>query len=270
MKPSMLAKLDQLAERLEELNNLLMQQEATSDMDNYRKMTREHAELGPLVTLYQAYSQASNDIATAQELLSDPDMKEFAQEEINGAKARMEALEADLQKMLLPKDPNDERNIFLEIRAGTGGDESALFAGDLLRMYTRFAERNRWQVEMMSASDSEVGGYKEVIVRIAGFGAYSRLKFESGGHRVQRVPATETQGRIHTSACTVAVMPEADEVEDVDINPADIRIDTYRASAPAASTSTRPIRRCASPTCPPASWWNARTTAASTRTRLLH
>ncbi len=230
MKPSMLAKLDQLAERLEELNNLLMQQEATSDMDNYRKMTREHAELGPLVTLYQAYSQASNDIATAQELLSDPDMKEFAQEEINGAKARMEALEADLQKMLLPKDPNDERNIFLEIRAGTGGDESALFAGDLLRMYTRFAERNRWQVEMMSASDSEVGGYKEVIVRIAGFGAYSRLKFESGGHRVQRVPATETQGRIHTSACTVAVMPEADEVEDVDINPADIRIDTYRAS----------------------------------------
>ncbi|MFJ9532211.1 peptide chain release factor 1 [Herbaspirillum sp. NPDC101396] len=230
MKPSMLAKLDQLAERLEELNNLLMQQEATSDMDNYRKMTREHAELGPLVALYLTYSQAANDIVTAQELLSDPDMKEFAQEEINGAKARMDALETDLQKMLLPKDPNDERNIFLEIRAGTGGDESALFAGDLLRMYTRFAERNRWQVEMMSASDSEVGGYKEVIVRIAGFGAYSRLKFESGGHRVQRVPATETQGRIHTSACTVAVMPEADEVEDVDINPADIRIDTYRAS----------------------------------------
>ncbi len=226
----MLAKLDQLAERLEELNNLLMQQEATSDMDNYRKMTREHAELGPLVALYHTYVQAANDITTAQELLSDPDMKEFAQEEINGAKARMETLEADLQKMLLPKDPNDERNIFLEIRAGTGGDESALFAGDLLRMYTRFAERNRWQVEMMSASDSEVGGYKEVIVRIAGFGAYSRLKFESGGHRVQRVPATETQGRIHTSACTVAVMPEADEVEDVDINPADIRIDTYRAS----------------------------------------
>src|SRR5450830_889487 len=227
MKPSMLAKLDQLAERLEELNNLLMQEDATSDMDNYRKMTREHAELGPLVVLYHTYTQAANDIMTAQELLSDPDMKEFAQDEINGAKARMEVLEGDLQKMLLPKDPNDERNIFLEIRAGTGGDESALFAGDLLRMYTRFAERNRWQVEMMSASDSEVGGYKEVIVRIAGFGAYSRLKFESGGHRVQRVPATETQGRIHTSACTVAVMPE---VEEVNINPADIRIDTYRAS----------------------------------------
>jgi len=226
----MLAKLDQLAERLEELNSLLAQEGVTTDMDAYRKMTREHAELGPLVALYHTYTLAANDIATAQELLSDPDMKEFAQEEINAAKARMEVLEGDLQKMLLPKDPNDERNIFLEIRAGTGGDESALFAGDLLRMYTRFAERNRWQVEMMSASDSEVGGYKEVIVRIAGFGAYSRLKFESGGHRVQRVPATETQGRIHTSACTVAVMPEADEVEDVDINPADIRIDTYRAS----------------------------------------
>lgn len=230
MKPSMLAKLDQLSERLEELNNLLAQENATADMDQYRKMTREHAELGPLVALYHTFTQAANDITTAQELLSDQDMKEFAQEEINSARTRMEALENDLQKMLLPKDPNDERNIFLEIRAGTGGDESALFAGDLLRMYSRFAERNRWQVEMMSASESEIGGYKEVIVRIAGFGAYSRLKFESGGHRVQRVPATETQGRIHTSACTVAVMPEADEVADVDINPADIRIDTFRAS----------------------------------------
>eukprot|EP01037_Dinobryon_pediforme_P037867 gene37867-45570_t len=199
MKPSMLTKLDQLAERLEELNSLLMQEDATANMDNYRKMTREHAELGPLVSLYLRYTQVADDIDTAQELLTDPDMKEFAQEEINGAKIRMEALEGDLQKMLLPKDPNDERNIFLEIRAGTGGDESALFAGDLLRMYTRFAERNRWQVEMMSASESEIGGYKEVIVRIAGLGAYSRLKFESGGHRVQRVPATETQGRIHTS-----------------------------------------------------------------------
>ena len=230
MKPSMLAKLDQLAERLEELNSLLAQEDATANMDNFRKMTREHAELGPLVALYHDFVQAGEDIRTAQELLSDPDMKAFAQEEIDGAKARMEALELDLQKMLLPKDPNDERNIFLEIRAGTGGDESALFAGDLLRMYTRYAERQRWQVEIVSSSESELGGYKEVIARIAGLGAYSRLKFESGGHRVQRVPATETQGRIHTSACTVAVMPEADEVEDVDINPADIRIDTYRAS----------------------------------------
>jgi peptide chain release factor 1 len=226
----MLSKLDQLMERLEELNNLLMQEGVTSDMDQYRKLTREHAELGPLVALYKNYRQADEDVKTAQDMLSDPEMKEMAQEEIAAAKARMEQLEADLQKMLLPKDPNDERNIYLEIRAGTGGDEAALFAGDLLRMYTRFAERNRWQVEMVSESASEIGGYKEVIVRLVGFGAYSKLKFESGGHRVQRVPTTETQGRIHTSACTVAVMPEADEVEDVDINPADIRIDTFRAS----------------------------------------
>jgi peptide chain release factor 1 len=230
MKPSMLVKLDQLANRLVELDELLMQPEATSDMDIYRKMTREHAELGPLVTLYASYQQADSDVRTAQEMLSDPDMRDFAQEEIQDAKARMEQLEMDLQKMLLPKDANDERNIFLEIRAGTGGDESALFAGDLLRMYTRYAERNRWQVEMVSESASEVGGYKEVIVRVIGNGVYSKLKFESGGHRVQRVPTTETQGRIHTSACTVAVMPEADEVADVTINPADLRIDTYRAS----------------------------------------
>jgi peptide chain release factor 1 len=230
MKPSLLAKLDQLTHRLAEVNDLLSQENATADMDNYRKLTREHAELSPLVEVYNAYVQADKDVQTAQELLADPDMKEFAQEEIAAAKTRMEQLEIDLQKMLLPKDPNDERNIFLEIRAGTGGDEAALFAGDLLRMYTRYAERNRWQVELISESSSELGGYKEVIVRLVGFGAYSKLKFESGGHRVQRVPATETQGRIHTSACTVAVMPEADEVEDVNINPADLRIDTFRAS----------------------------------------
>ena len=226
----MLAKLDQLTERLDEVGHLLLQPEVTTNMDNYRKLNREHAELGPLVELYGAYTQATRDVQTAQDMLSDPDMKEFAQEEIQSAKERMSGLELDLQKMLLPKDPNDERNIFLEIRAGTGGDEAGLFAGDLLRMYMRYAERNRWQIEMISESQSELGGYKEVIVRIVGFGAYSRLKFESGGHRVQRVPATETQGRIHTSACTVAIMPEADEVEDVDINPADLRIDTFRAS----------------------------------------
>jgi len=230
MKPSLLAKLDQLTERLAELDLLLTQEDVTSDMDNYRKLTREHAELGPLVALYRNYRQAEADVRDAQDMLADPEMKAFAQEEISAARARMEQLELDLQKMLLPKDPNDERNIFLEIRAGTGGDESALFAGDLLRMYTRFAERNRWQVEIVSASESELGGYREVIARIVGHGAYSKLKFESGGHRVQRVPVTETQGRIHTSACTVAVMPEADEVEDVDINPADLRIDTFRAS----------------------------------------
>jgi peptide chain release factor 1 len=230
MKPSMLAKLDHLTERLEELGNLLMQEGITADMENYRKLTREHAELGPLVALYAEYRQAAEDMKSAEEMLSDPEMREMAQEEIASAKSRMEQLEIDLQKMLLPKDANDERNIYLEIRAGTGGDEAALFAGDLLRMYTRFAERNRWQIEMVSESPSEIGGYKEVIVRIVGFGAYSKLKFESGGHRVQRVPATETQGRIHTSACTVAVMPEADEVEDVNINPSEIRIDTFRAS----------------------------------------
>ncbi len=175
-------------------------------------------------------ARRTNDAATAQELLADASMRDFAEEEIRAARERMEKLGAELQKMLLPKDPNDDRNIFLEIRAGTGGDESALFAGDLLRMYLRFAERNRWQVEMMSASESDLGGYKEVIVRIAGEAAYSKLKFESGGHRVQRVPATETQGRIHTSACTVAVMPEADEIGEVEINPADLRIDTFRAS----------------------------------------
>ncbi len=230
MKPSMLSKLDQLAERLVEVNQLLNQEGSTNDMDNYRKLNREHAELGPLVELYQNFQQAQTDIDAAQEMMADPEMKEFAQEEIAAAKATMETLESDLQKMLLPKDPNDERNILLEVRAGTGGDEAALFAGDLLRMYTRFAERNRWQIEMMSESPSELGGYKEVIVRIAGLGAYSKLKFESGGHRVQRVPATETQGRIHTSACTVAVMPEADELADVVINNSDLRIDTFRAS----------------------------------------
>src|SRR3954466_13978097 len=171
-----------------------------------------------------------HDAATAQELLTDISMREFAEEEIRAARERMEQLGGELQKMLLPKDPNDDRNIFLEIRAGTGGDESALFAGDLLRMYMKFAEKNRWQVEIVSESAGEAGGYKEVIARIAGPGAYSKLKFESGGHRVQRVPATETQGRIHTSAATVAVMPEADDTSDVQINPSDVRVDTFRAS----------------------------------------
>jgi peptide chain release factor 1 len=230
MKTSMQSKLDQLTTRLAELNDLLSREDITSNLDQYRKLTREHAELGPVVEHYALWRQASNDSLTAQELLTDASMRDFAEEEIRAARERMEQLGSELQKMLLPKDPNDDRNIFLEIRAGTGGDESALFAGDLLRMYLRFAERNRWQVEMMSASESDLGGYKEVIVRIAGEAAYSKLKFESGGHRVQRVPATETQGRIHTSACTVAVMPEADEIGEVEINPADLRIDTFRAS----------------------------------------
>ncbi|PQV45416.1 peptide chain release factor 1 [Paraburkholderia sp. BL21I4N1] len=230
MKTSMQRKLDQLTTRLAELNDLLSREDITSNLDQYRKLTREHAELGPVVEHYALWRQAMNDAETAQELLTDASMRDFAEEEIRAARERMEKLGAELQKMLLPKDPNDDRNIYVEIRAGTGGDESALFAGDLLRMYLRYAERNRWQVEMMSASESDLGGYKEVIVRIAGEAAYSKLKFESGGHRVQRVPATETQGRIHTSACTVAVMPEADEIGEVEINPADLRIDTFRAS----------------------------------------
>ncbi|EAP72953.1 Bacterial Peptide Chain Release Factor 1 (RF-1) [Ralstonia solanacearum UW551] len=230
MKPSMLSKLDQLAERTIEINALLAREDATANLDQYRKLTREHAELEPVVTQYAVWKQAENDVATAQELLADPDMKAFAEDELRVARDRMTALEAELQRLLLPKDPNDHRNIFLEIRAGTGGDESALFAGDLLRMYTRYAERQRWQVEIVSESASDLGGYKEVIARLVGEGAYSRLKFESGGHRVQRVPATEAQGRIHTSACTVAVMPEADALADIQINPADLRIDTFRAS----------------------------------------
>ncbi|APA86485.1 peptide chain release factor 1 [Paraburkholderia sprentiae WSM5005] len=230
MKTSMQRKLDQLTTRLAELNDLLSREDVTANLDQYRKLTREHAELGPVVEQYGLWRQAQNDATTAQELLADASMRDFAEEEIRAARDRMDTLGVELQKMLLPKDPNDDRNIFLEIRAGTGGDESALFAGDLLRMYLRYAERNRWQAEMMSASESDLGGYREVIVRIAGDAAYSKLKFESGGHRVQRVPATETQGRIHTSACTVAVMPEADEIGEVDINPADLRIDTFRAS----------------------------------------
>ena len=226
----MTKKLATLSERLDELNRLLSTEDATSDMDNYRKLSREHSEITPIVEQYRAYEQCEADMKEAQAMLGDPEMKDFAQEEIESGKAKLEAIEAELQKLLLPKDPNDERNLFLEIRAGTGGDESALFAGDLFRMYSRYAERQGWKVEVISSSPSEVGGYKEIIAKIIGQGAYSKLKFESGGHRVQRVPDTETQGRIHTSACTVAILPEADEVSDVTINPAEIRIDTYRAS----------------------------------------
>jgi peptide chain release factor 1 len=226
----MQSKLDQLSRRLAELDDLLAREDVTANLDQYRKLTREHAELAPLVDQFSAWKQTLHDEQTAQELLSDASMRDFAEEEIRAARTRMQQLETELQMMLLPKDPNDERNIFVEIRAGTGGDESALFAGDLLRMYLRYAERQRWQVETMSESASDLGGYKEVIVRIVGQGVYSRLKFESGGHRVQRVPATETQGRIHTSACTVAVMPEADEIAEIELNPADLRIDTFRAS----------------------------------------
>jgi len=230
MKPSIRRKLDQLSDRLHEIDLLLASEEAATNLDQFRRLSRERAEVEPVAALFAEYRQVENDIAAAEAMLADPDMREFAEEEMAVAKARLPELDLELQKLLLPRDPNDDKNVILEIRAGTGGDESALFSGDLFRMYSRYAERNRWPVEVLSASESDLGGYKEIICRIAGNGAYSQLKFESGGHRVQRVPETESQGRIHTSACTVAVMPEADEVGDVDINPADLRIDTFRAS----------------------------------------
>ena len=230
MKSSIREKLDRLVDRKEEIDALLGTEQATKNMDSYRKLMRELADIEPVVSLFLSYEKAVAAEAGARVMLDDPEMKELAQAEIESAKVDMARLEDDLQRELLPKDPNDDRNLFLEIRAGTGGDESALFAGDLLRMYTRYAERQRWKVEMVSSSESDLGGYREVIMRIEGQGAYSKLKFESGGHRVQRVPATESQGRIHTSACTVAIMPEADELSEVVINPAELRIDTYRAS----------------------------------------
>lgn len=230
MKPSILQKLANLSDRLEELNRLMSSEDITNNMDNYLKITREHAEVMPIVEQYQTYIQTEADIKEAHNMLSDPEMKAFAQEEIETGKKRLEEIELELQKLLIPKDPNDDKNVILEIRAGTGGDESGLFAGDLFRMYSRYAEKQGWKLEVLSANEGEVGGYKEIIAKIEGQGAYSKLKFESGGHRVQRVPDTETQGRIHTSACTVAILPEVDEVADVEINPADIRIDTFRAS----------------------------------------
>ena len=230
MKSSIRDKLEHISQRHEELERLLSSQEVGADMDSFRRYSREHSELGEVVALYAAYRQAEEDGRSAAELLEDPEMRELAQAEIASSREAITRLELELQKALLPRDPDDDRNLFLEIRAGTGGEEAALFAGDLLRMYSRYAERQGWRVEVVSTAESELGGYKEVILRVIGSGAFARLKFESGGHRVQRVPVTETQGRIHTSACTVAVMPEADELAEVNISPADLRIDTYRAS----------------------------------------
>ena len=201
-----------------------------NDIERYRALTREHAEVSTIAGEYQRFLQRERDLAQAREMMEDPELADMAREEIAAVEAELPALETELQGLLLPKDPDDVRNLFLEIRAGTGGDESALFAGDLLRMYTRYAEPQGWRTEIVSESQGEVGGYKEVVIRVVGDGAYGKLKFESGGHRVQRVPATETQGRIHTSAATVAVMPEPDEAEAITLNPAELRIDTFRAS----------------------------------------
>lgn len=230
MNESMRAKLSSLGRRLEEIDAMLSSPEVGSDMNKFRDLSRERAEIEPVVQKVREYEKYEKQRAESEELLSDPDMKELAQAEFTECREKLEQLDKDLEIMLLPIDPNDKRNIFLEIRAGTGGDESALFAGDLLRMYMRYAERQGWKTEIVSKSESDLGGYKEVIVRVIGDGAYSKLKFESGGHRVQRVPATESQGRIHTSACTVAVLPELDEVEEVHIDPSELRIDVYRAS----------------------------------------
>ena len=230
MNPSLRDQFDRLGLRLAELDATLADPAVAADIKRWRTLSREQAEVRGIVERYTRYRQRESDLAAAQAMQGDPEMAEMAREEIVSASADMERLQAELQTALIPKDPDDERPAFLEIRAGTGGDESALFAGDLARMYLRYFERQGWRTEVMSQSDSELGGYKELVLRVDGDGVYGQLRFESGGHRVQRVPATESQGRIHTSACTVAVMPEPDEAEEVTLNPAELRIDTFRAS----------------------------------------
>lgn len=232
MKDSLRTKLDGLQDRLTEVSALMSDPAVIDDQQQFQALAREYAEINPVVECYLRYRRAQSDIEAAREMLRDGDaeLRALAQEELAAAQARSAGLDQELNVLLLPRDPNDNRNIYLEIRAGTGGDEAALFAGDLLRMYLRYAEVQGWQTEVLSESEGEHGGYKEVVARLIGTGAYSRLKFESGAHRVQRVPETESQGRIHTSACTVAILPEADEVEAEEINPADLRVDTFRAS----------------------------------------
>ncbi len=223
-------RLEQLSRRLLEIDALLSEPDAAGDLDRFRKLTRERAEIEPVVSAFSEYTACQSAMADARALMDDAEMRELAEEEFQTAQARSEVLEESLQRLLLPRDPDDHRSVYLEIRAGTGGDESALFAGDLLRMYARYAEQRGWRLEIISAHPAELGGYKEVVARIEGEGVYGRLKFESGAHRVQRVPETEAQGRVHTSACTVAILPEADEVNDIRIDPSELRIDTFRAS----------------------------------------
>jgi peptide chain release factor 1 len=230
MEDSVRQQFERVAMRLAELDEALADGRMASDLKRLRELTREHAQASAVLSRYRAYQQRERDSAQAREWLADPELAAMAKEELASAEADMARLEAQLRADLIPRDPDDERNAFLEIRAGTGGDESALFAADLLRMYQRYCEQRGWRVELVSDSPSDLGGYKEVVLRIEGDGAYGRLRFESGGHRVQRVPATESQGRIHTSACTIAVMPEPDEAAEVTLDPADLRIDTFRAS----------------------------------------
>ena len=232
MKASLLNKLEILQDRFEELTALLGDAEVISDQTRFRAYSREYAEVEPVYAAYKEWRKVQDDLEGAQALLkdSDPDLREMAVDEVREAKEQLLTLEAQLQRMLLPKDPNDGRNVFLEIRAGTGGDEAAIFSGDLFRMYSRYAEKRGWRLEILSENEGEHGGYKEIIARVEGENVYGKLKFESGAHRVQRVPETESQGRVHTSACTVAVLPEPDEQAAIEINPADLRVDTYRAS----------------------------------------
>jgi peptide chain release factor 1 len=230
MKDSLRQQFERLALRLTELDATLADPGVAGDMQRFRNLTREHAEVTGLVERFRRFERRERDLGSARGMLDEPDMAEMAQEEIATAQADIDTLQRELQSALLPRDPDDARNAFIEIRAGTGGDESALFAADLARMYLRYCERQGWRTELMSESASELGGYKEVVFRVEGDGVYARLKFESGGHRVQRVPSTETQGRIHTSACTVAVLPEPDAAEEIKLNPAELRIDTFRAS----------------------------------------
>ena len=232
MKASISNKLEVLSERYEEIALLLSQQEVMADQNQFRDLSKEYAELRPVVECFALYNDTIDTIESASEILSDsdPEMKEMANEEIKEAKQDQERLSLELQKMLLPKDKNDDSNIYLEVRAGTGGDEAAIFSGDLFKMYSRYAETQNWAVEIMSENAGDHGGYKEIVARIIGHGAFSKLKFESGAHRVQRVPETESQGRVHTSACTVAIIPEVDAVEAIEINPKDLRVDTFRAS----------------------------------------
>lgn len=230
MKDSIRNKLDTIAARHEEVGVLLSDPDVMADQNKFRELGKEYSQLQPVVDTWVSYQKALSDIEDAKEMLADPDMKELAEMELDGADERIAELDITLQTLLLPKDPRDESNIYLEVRAGTGGDEAAIFAGDLFRMYSRFAENQRWQVEIVNENKGEHGGYKEVVARVIGNGVFSRFKFESGAHRVQRVPETETQGRVHTSACTVAILPEAPEAEEIEINPADLRVDTFRAS----------------------------------------
>jgi len=232
MKASILEKLDNLCDRYEEVGALLSDPDVISDQDKFRALSVEYSEIEPVVKCFGDYKQAQEDLEEAKILMSDsdPEMKAMGQEEYSACQKNIENLELDLQKLLLPKDPNDGKNVYLEIRAGTGGDEAAIFSGDLFRMYSRYAETQGWRIEIISENEGEHGGYKEIITRVVGQDVYSQLKFESGAHRVQRVPETESQGRVHTSACTVAIMPEADEMEEVNIDKNDLRIDTFRAS----------------------------------------